>query len=233
MSKPSPNHVAIIMDGNGRWAKKKNLPNIMGYRTGAQVASKIIDHAAHRGIGYLTLFAFSNDNWARGERWTKDFMDLLRQFLLSDTQKFIDQGVRLSFIGSREGLGDDIVKKMEMIEEKSIQNNAIHVLIALNYSGRDEMTRCFKRMVNDAKHGHLSIDDLTQEDISSYLDTKSIPDPDLLIRTSAEQRLSNFMLWQLAYSEFVFSSVLWPDFTINDFDSAIDTYCLRDRRYGA
>jgi undecaprenyl diphosphate synthase len=233
MHTPSLTHVAIIMDGNGRWAKKKNLPNIMGYRTGAQVASTIIDHAITRGIKYLTLFAFSNDNWARGAHWTKDFMDLLRQYLLSDTQKLIDQGVRLSFIGSREGLGDDIAQKMDAIEEKSLQNQAIHVIIALNYSGRDEMTRCVKRMLKDIQDGNMSIEKVTQETVSSYLDTHSMPDPDLLIRTSAEQRLSNFMLWQLAYSEFVFSPALWPDFTTKDFDDAIDAYHLRDRRYGA
>ena len=226
-------HIAIIMDGNGRWAKGKKLPAIAGYKAGADAASRVIEYAVKRHIPYLTLFAFSYENWQRESMWLKEFMDLLQRYLLKQSPQFVAKGIRVRFIGNMTLLAPNIVKHMRDLEENTKNNTLIQVNVALSYSGRDDIVRGVRTMMEKVIMGELSIDEITQDRLASFLDTHGLPDPDLLIRTSGEERLSNFMLWQLAYSEFLFLPILWPDFAEEDFDQAINTYKKRSRRYGA
>ena len=227
-----PKHVAIIMDGNGRWAKSRQLPAIAGHRAGAETARNITECASKMGIKYLTLYTFSSENWLREKSWIEDFMGLLRWYLRNELKQLMENGVRIQIIGDRTLFAKDIQDLIFETEEKTKNNTAITVVLALSYGSRDEITRAFKRLAQKVKDGEIDPKALVAEDISKNLDTKNFPDPDLLIRTSGEQRISNFLLWQMAYTEFVFEPGLWPDFGEDDFKKAIDEYQKRNRRYG-
>ena len=227
-----PKHVAIILDGNGRWAKKRLLPRNAGHAAGARTVEKIIEDAHDIGIKYLTMYAFSTENWNRPEDEVKALMKLLRSYLEDCIDRANKNNMRVRVIGERSRLDEDIVDKINKLEECSKDNTGINFIIALNYGSRDEITRAAKRMAEDCKNGKLYTKDITEKTIDSYLDTAGIPDPDLLIRTSGEIRLSNYLLWQLAYTEFYFTDVLWPDFNKEELKKAIVKYNQRDRRFG-
>jgi undecaprenyl diphosphate synthase len=228
-----PRHVAIIMDGNGRWADQNGVSAIAGHRVGAEVTRKIVHHAATRGISYLTLYAFSIENWLRPQGWVEELMGLLRYNLKNQVRDLSDNGVCLKVIGDRSKLPSDIVSLIEESEAKTSRNERITLIIALSYGGRNEIIDATKKIAEQVKAGHLKIEDITLDTISNNLYTAGIPDPDLLIRTSGEKRISNFLLWQMAYTEFVFSPTLWPNFSADDFDQALEAYQQRERRYGA
>lgn len=228
-----PLHVAIIMDGNGRWATQNKVSTISGHRMGAEVTRKIVYHAAKRGIQYLTLYAFSAENWLRPQGWVDELMGLLRHNLKHQVQDLADNGVCLKVIGDRTKLPPDIVTLIKESEAKTAENKRITLIMALSYGGRDEILEATRQVAEQVCAGRLSVEDISPEIFSNNLYTAGIPDPDLLIRTSGEKRISNFLLWQMAYTEFVFSPTLWPDFTAEDFDQALETYQQRERRYGA
>ena len=228
-----PRHVAIIMDGNGRWADQNRVSTISGHRMGAEATRKIVHHAASRGISYLTLYAFSAENWLRPQGWVDELMGLLRYNLKNQVKDLADNGVCLKVIGDRTKLPADIVSLIEESEETTKENNRITLIMALSYGGRDEILSATKKIAEQVKAGTLQVEDITPDMFSHNLYTASIPDPDLLIRTSGEKRISNFLLWQMAYTEFVFSPTLWPDFSPDNFDQALETYQQRERRYGA
>jgi undecaprenyl diphosphate synthase len=228
-----PRHVAIIMDGNGRWADQNRVSTISGHRMGAEATRKIVHHAATRGISYLTLYAFSSENWLRPKGWIDDLMGLLRYNLKNQLQELADNGVCLRVIGDRTKLPPDIITLIEESEGRTAGNTRITLIMALSYGGRDEILNATKSIAVKVKEGVLSVDDITPDIFSQNLYTDGIPDPDLLIRTSGEKRISNFLLWQMAYTEFVFSPTLWPDFAPDDFDQALEIYQQRERRYGA
>lgn len=228
---PIPTHIAIIMDGNGRWAKKRGLPRSMGHRQGAKIIGDVIKHCVKIGVKYLTLYAFSTENWNRPADEVNGIMDLLREYL-SQADRYKDENIRSRFIGSRQGLAEDIVKEMERLEEESKHHDGFTITIAINYGGREEITNSVKEIAKQVESGELSAESVTQELVEKYLYTEFQPDPDLVIRPSGEQRLSNFLLWQIAYAEFVFMDVLWPDFKSKDLDRAIAEYSARNRRFG-
>lgn len=225
-------HIAIIMDGNGRWAKKRGLPRTMGHRKGAEVVKEICKAAEKAGIKYLTLYAFSTENWKRSEDEVSALMDLLRQYLKSDLQELQERGVCIRFIGERQMLAPDIVDNMGKLEEQTAANDKMTLCIALSYGSRQEIIHAARRLALLAKRGDIAIDDIDEKLFSDMLYTKDIPDPDILIRTSGEQRISNYLLWQLAYTEFFFTDVLWPDFNEKLLLEIIDSYKSRERRYG-
>ncbi len=220
------------MDGNGRWAKLRQLPAIAGHKAGAEVARKITECASQMGIQYLTLYTFSSENWLREKSWIDDFMGLLRLYLRNELKSLMANNVRIQVIGDRTLFAKDIQELIKDTEEKTKNNTAITVILALSYGSRDEIVRAFRRLAQKVKVGDIDPDSIKDKDIAMSLDTAHLPDPDLLIRTSGEQRISNFLLWQMAYTEFVFMPILWPDFTIKDFESAINEYQQRNRRYG-
>jgi undecaprenyl diphosphate synthase len=228
-----PRHVAIIMDGNGRWADQNRVSIISGHRMGAEATRKIVHHAAMRGIAYLTLYAFSAENWLRPQGWVDELMGLLRYNLKNQVQDLADNGVCLKVIGDRTKLPDDIVLLIEESEAKTAHNNRITLIMALSYGGRDEIVSATKKVAEQVQSGLLNVKDISIDTVNQNLYTSGIPDPDLLIRTSGEKRISNFLLWQMAYTEFVFSPTLWPDFSPDDFDQALEIYQQRERRYGA
>ncbi len=227
-----PNHIAIIMDGNGRWAKKRRMPRNYGHRQGSKIVEEICREAHNLGVKYVTVYAFSTENWSRPQSEIDTLMKLLREFLSECLNKSKKNNMRVHVIGDitrlEQSLQDIIVK----LEEVSASNTGLCFQVALNYGGQDEILRATKKIVQDVNDGKLSIEDLDTEVYENYLDTKKIPAPDLLIRTSGEQRLSNFLLWQLAYSEFYFTDVLWPDFNKAELIKAIEFYNGRERRYG-
>lgn len=225
-------HIAFIMDGNGRWAKKRNLPDIAGHRKGVEIAREITKYASEKGISYITLYTFSTENWKRSEGWINDFMGLLRWYLQSQIKDLMENGVKLQFIGDLSRFAPDLQEMMRDASEKTKTNTRITVVLALNYGGRDEILRMVKNISSKVKSESISVDDISLETITNTLDTHGIPDPDLLIRTSGEQRISNYLLWQLAYTEFVFNDKLWPDYTIEDFEKDLQYYGSRQRRYG-
>lgn len=227
-----PEHVAIILDGNGRWAKKRLLPRKAGHAAGARTVEKIIEDAHDIGIKYITMYAFSTENWNRPKDEVDALMKLLRNYLEDCIERANKNNMRVKVIGERSRLDEDIVARINELEECSEHNTGITFIIALNYGSRDEITRATKEMVQDCKDGKLNPEDITEDTINSYLDTAGIPDPDLLIRTSGEIRLSNYLLWQLAYTEFYFTDVLWPDFNKEELKKAIVKYNQRDRRFG-
>lgn len=228
----APKHIAFIMDGNGRWAKHRGLPDIAGHRKGVEVAREITKYAAEKGISYITLYTFSTENWKRSEDWISDFMGLLRWYLQSQIKDLMENGVRIQFIGDLSPFAPDLQELMEVAREKTKNNTRITVVLALNYGGRDEITRMVKKIASQVQQGSLSVDEITSHTITQSLDTHITPDPDLLIRTSGEQRISNYLLWQLAYTEFVFNDKLWPDYTVQDFEEDLSSYGYRERRYG-
>lgn len=227
-----PNHVAIILDGNGRWAKKRLMPRNYGHMQGAKVVEQICEDADSIGIKYLTVYAFSTENWNRSQDEVDALMKLLRNYLKDCIKRANNNNMRVRVIGEKSRLNDDIRSKIAELEECSENNTGLNFTIALNYGSRDEIARAVKKMARDVEDGKISSDDVDESLISEYLDTKGIPDPDLLIRTSGEERLSNFLLWQLAYTEFYFTDVLWPDFNKNELVKAVEKYSSRDRRFG-
>jgi len=228
-----PKHVAIIMDGNGRWAKARGLPRTAGHRKGVEAVRRTVEAARELGIPYLTMFGFSSENWRRPEGEVFDLMQLLRFYLRSEIAELHKNGVRLRVIGDRSKLSGDIVTMIQKAEELTRGNTDLNLVIALSYGSRQEIVAAARQMVRDALEGRLRPDDITEESFSASLLTRDIPDPDLLVRTSGEQRISNFLLWQSAYTELVFVDTLWPDFTKRDLEDAIREFNQRDRRYGA
>jgi undecaprenyl diphosphate synthase len=220
------------MDGNGRWAKSRNLPTVAGHRAGAESARQITKKAAELGIEFLTLYTFSSENWLRDKQWIDDLMGLLRWYLKNQLNDLMKNGVRLRVIGNRSRLAPDIVDLIEEIEEKTSKNTNITTILALSYGAREEITHAVQNIASKAVNGEIDISQINAEFVSDHLYTAGIPDPDLLIRSSGEQRISNFLLWQSAYSEFVFSNILWPDFTVEVFEKAIYEFQQRKRRYG-
>lgn len=227
-----PAHVAIIMDGNGRWAKKRNMPRKYGHVQGAKTVEQIIEDGYNMGIEYITVYAFSTENWRRSEDEVSALMKLLQNYLIDCIERSTKNNMQVRVIGDKTGLSDSIVKKINELEEVTQTATGLKFTIAINYGGRDEIRRAVVRISEDVAKGSLSADAITEDLISDYLDTAGIPDPDLLIRTSGEERLSNYLPWQLAYTEFYFTDVLWPDFTKEDLLTAIRYYNGKDRRFG-
>ena len=227
-----PQHVAIILDGNGRWAKSQGKPRTFGHTAGAKNVERVADAAYHMGIKYLTLYAFSTENWNRPSDEVKALMTLLNNYLKNCIQTARKNNMRVRVIGDIRRLEPAMQEKIRQLEEESAKNDGLNLQIAINYGSRDEMVRGIRRLCQDYKEGAIALEDITEERFASYLDTADIPDPDLLIRTSGEQRLSNYLLWQLAYAEFYFTDVPWPDFHEEELRQALDAYANRDRRYG-
>jgi undecaprenyl diphosphate synthase len=221
------------MDGNGRWAKARGLPRTAGHRKGVEAVRRTVEAARELGIPYLTMFGFSSENWRRPEGEVFDLMQLLRFYLRSEIAELHKNGVRLRVIGDRAKLSGDIVTMIEKAEELTRNNTELNLIIALSYGARQEIVEATRQMVRDALEGRLSPEEITEESFSARLLTRDVPDPDLLVRTSGEQRISNFLLWQSAYTELVFVDTLWPDFTKRDLEDAIREFNRRDRRYGA
>ncbi len=234
MSGVIPKHIAIIMDGNGRWAAKRGLPRTSGHKQGAEAARRAVSSATELGVEYLTLFGFSSENWNRPENEVRDLMNLLRYYLRSETAELHKSGARLRVIGDREALDTDIVQLIENAEKLTGENKKITVIIALNYGGRHDILQAACKVAKEyLARGEEPDMKSMESDFVRYLMTVGIPDPDLLIRTSGEKRISNFLLWQCAYAEFVFTDTLWPDFDKADMESALVEYAGRDRRFGA
>ncbi|MEX2743812.1 isoprenyl transferase [Rhizobium mongolense] len=227
-----PEHVAIIMDGNGRWAKQRGLPRAMGHRKGVEAVRETVRAAGDAGIKYLTLFAFSSENWRRPEAEVSDLMGLLKAFIRRDLAELHAQNVRIRIIGDRHSLRSDILNLLLEAEETTRDNTALTLVIAFNYGSRDEIARAMVSLAEDVEAGRLRAQEITPELVNARLDTAGIPDPDLIIRTSGEERLSNFLLWQAAYSEFVFVPEFWPDFGRELFYAALEKFAARDRRFG-
>jgi undecaprenyl diphosphate synthase len=228
-----PQHVAIILDGNGRWAKKRMLPRNMGHVQGAKTVEQIIEDAHDLGIKYLTVYAFSTENWKRPQEEVDALMKLLKDYLKNCIKRANKNNMRVRVIGDKTRLEASIQEKIQELEEISKENTGINFTIAINYGSRDEMIRAMRKMMLDCKEGDIQPEEINEDIFAHYLDTTGMPDPDLLIRTSGEIRLSNYMLWQLAYTEFYFTDVLWPDFNKKELIKAIEYYNGRDRRFGA
>jgi undecaprenyl diphosphate synthase len=225
-------HVAIIMDGNGRWATRRGLPRLVGHRKGAERVREIVDCCPDIGVEFLTLYAFSTENWKRAEAEVAGLMSLFRRYILKETNKLHEKRVRVRFIGDRTRLDGKLIDLMASLEEKTAKNDHLNLTIALNYGGRDELTRAVRLVAEDAAAGRVAPADISEDSIGYYLDTRYLPDPDLIIRTSGEQRVSNFLLWQAAYAEYEFTPTLWPDFTADMLTDIVRGYGDRDRRFG-
>ena len=225
-------HIAIIMDGNGRWAADRGLPRAEGHRQGVESVRRTVEAALALGITHLTLFSFSSENWARPKEEISDLFGLLRRFIRRDLADLHKNGVKIRVIGTRTGLEADILRLIDDAIELTKNNTALNLTIAFNYGARDEIARAARRIAEAAAEGSLAPSEVTEERFGSYLDTANLPDPDLLIRTSGELRLSNFLLWQLAYAEFVFVDTYWPDFSREQLEAAIAEYQRRSRRFG-
>ena len=227
-----PQHIAIIMDGNGRWAKSRFLPRVAGHKAGVETIRTVLRECKRLNVKHVTLYAFSTENWKRSQEEVSTLMGILRWYLKDCVKKSMKNNVRCRVIGRKEELSPDIVQSIENLEEKTKNNTGLNFTIAINYGGRDEITRAVKKIAADVKAGKINPDDITEQTITDNLDTRELPDPDLLIRTSGEQRLSNYLPWQLAYTEFYFTPVPWPDFTKEELIKAVEAYNHRDRRYG-
>lgn len=227
-----PEHVAIIMDGNGRWAKQRGLPRTIGHNKGVEAVRETVKAAGEAGVKFLTLFAFSSENWSRPINEVEDLLGLLRRFIRRDLADLHRENVRIRIIGERENLRSDILPLLLEAEETTRNNTALTLVIAFNYGSRNEIARAVTRIAEDVAGGLIKPSDIDANMISRHLDTAGIPDPDLIIRTSGEERLSNFLLWQAAYSEFVFLPGFWPDFDRQQFYEALRVFASRDRRFG-
>jgi undecaprenyl diphosphate synthase len=227
-----PDHIAIIMDGNGRWAKARGLPRAAGHRAGVEALRATVRAVGDLGIGWLTVYAFSSENWSRPKSEVSDLMGLLKHFIRRDLAELHKNGVRVRIIGDREGLDPEISGLLHEAEALTALNRQSNLVIAFNYGGRDEITRACRRVAELAAAGKLKPEDVTEETVAANLDTVGIPDPDLVIRTSGEQRMSNFLPWQSAYSELVFVPCYWPDFGRAELIKAVETYAARERRFG-
>jgi undecaprenyl diphosphate synthase len=227
-----PNHVAIIMDGNGRWASKHGLSTVGGHEKGATVAKEIVEHAARVGIKYLTLYTFSSENWLRSEEEVLGIMSLLKSHIASDRNLILDNNIKLKVIGDFTRLSKELRSDLEKLEDDTSVNSGMTLVIALSYGSRNEILNAITSLLKLVEAKKIPSQNITEELFSNHLYTSGIPDPDLLIRTGKEQRVSNFLLWQIAYTELYFSEVMWPDFTTNHFDNAIVEFIKRERRYG-
>ncbi|MCM1038171.1 MAG: isoprenyl transferase [Ruminococcus sp.] len=228
-----PNHVAIILDGNGRWAKSKGMPRNYGHVQGAKTVEVICEEAYRMGIQYLTVYAFSTENWNRPQEEVDALMKLLRNYMKTCLKTAAKNNMCVRVLGDKTGLDEDIRERIEQLEEATRENTGLHFQIALNYGGRDEIVRAVRKLAEQIEAGTLSKEAITEQLISDTLDTQYLPEPDLLIRTCNEQRISNFLLWQLAYTEFYFTKTAWPDFSKEELEKAIVSYNKRDRKYGA
>lgn len=227
-----PKHIGIIMDGNGRWAKKRNLPRSVGHREGAKTFRKITRYCSDIGIKYLTVYAFSTENWKRPDDEVSSLMKLFKSYLNEALEDFKDDSIVVKFMGDKSHFAEDLQKLMIENEESSKNRDGMVLNIAMNYGSRDEIVRAVKNISNDVKEGRVDVNSIDESLFSSYLYTAGQPDPDLIIRPSGEYRISNFMLWQAAYTEFVIMNKLWPDFEKSDLDEAINIYSQRNRRFG-
>ncbi|GGK26454.1 isoprenyl transferase [Salinarimonas ramus] len=227
-----PRHVAIIMDGNGRWAAKRGLPRVEGHRRGVEAVRRAVELAGEAGVRYLTLYSFSAENWTRPAEEVSDLMGLLKRFVRNDLATLHRSNVRVRIIGEREGLARDILGVLDEAETLTRANTGLTLVVAFNYGGRQEIARAARRLAEEVAAGRLRPDEITVDRISATLDTSDIPDPDLILRTSGEQRVSNFLPWQSAYSELVFLPDLWPDFGREAFERALAEYGRRERRFG-
>jgi undecaprenyl diphosphate synthase len=227
-----PEHVAVIMDGNGRWAKKRMMPRQFGHSEGAKAIERACENADELGIKYLTVYAFSTENWKRSVEEVSAIMNIFRKYLVDSIERSNRENMRVRVIGKKENLPEDIIEKIDNLEKETAANTGLQFTVAINYGGRDEITRAVKNIARRCMAGDISIDDIDEDLVSSNLDTWELPDPDLLIRTSGEMRTSNFLPWQLAYSEFYFTDVLWPDFDMENLIEAVRYYSGRDRRFG-
>lgn len=225
-------HIAIIMDGNGRWAKERDLPRSEGHAAGAQRVIDIMENMRKHGISYVTLYAFSTENWKRSQEEVSFLMDLLAQFLDENQQKLKDNKIRLLVTGRMEELPDFCVERLKKVIQSTSEDYQYTLILALNYGGRQEITDSVRKIGNKIKAGELDPDSITEQTIADHLYLPGIPDPDLMIRTSGEERISNFLLWQLSYAEFYFTDIYWPDFDDAQLDKAISTYYRRNRRFG-
>ena len=228
-----PRHVAIIMDGNGRWATQRGRPRLFGHHTGAKRVREIVEACPEFGVKYLTIFAFSTENWKRTQVEVAGLMSLFRRYITKEAQALNLEGVRVRFIGDRVRLDRKLIALMDELETLTIANTRVNLTIAINYGGRDEVARATKRLAEDVAQGRLSPADVDEETLPKYLDTHVLPDPDLVIRTSGEARISNFLLWQSAYAEYEFIDTLWPDFSAAEFGRLVARYGQRERRFGA
>ncbi len=229
----SPRHVAIIMDGNGRWAQKRGKPRLFGHHAGAKRVREIVESCPDLGIKYLTIFAFSTENWKRTQSEVSGLMSLFRRYIRKEARALREDGVRVRFIGDRLRLDAKLQSLMDELEQMTGDNDRVHLTIALNYGGRDEVARAVKRLAKDVAAGRVDADTVDEKTLTSYLDTCVLPDPDLVIRTSGEARISNFLLWQSAYAEYEFIDTLWPDFSRTVFAETVARFGGRDRRFGA
>ena len=227
-----PRHVAIIMDGNGRWATQRGRPRLFGHHAGARRVREIVEACPDQGVKYLTIFAFSTENWKRTQVEVAGLMTLFRRYITKEARALKEEGVRVRFIGDRVRLDDKLISLMDELEELTSENDRVHLTIALNYGGRDEVARATKRLAQDVAAGRLDPEKVDEETLPKYLDTYVLPDPDLVIRTSGEARISNFLLWQSAYAEYEFIDTLWPDFSAEIFAQLVGKYGHRDRRFG-
>ncbi len=227
-----PEHVAIILDGNGRWAKNKHMPRTYGHTVGSKVVERTVEDASDIGIKYLTVYVFSTENWKRSQDEVSMLFSLIERYLRSLIKKSKKNNVRCRVIGRRDNMSSSMLQVIENLEEETKDNTGLTFTLAINYGGRDEITRAVQGIAQDVKDGKLNAEDITESTISDYLDTSGMPDPDLLIRTGGDERLSNYLPWQLTYTEFYFTPVLWPAFTKNDLIDAVIKYNGRDRRFG-
>ena len=227
-----PTHIAIIMDGNGRWATEKGLPRSAGHKQGAENVRPILEHAKARGVKYITLFAFSSENWNRPKAEVKCLLDIFRKYLKEEIKDLLEQKVHISFIGNEEKFPDDMVERMHEIERETEQFDDFHVILALSYGGREDIIASIKKIALEVAEGKYRLSSIDEQTVREALSTRGIPYPDLLIRTSGEQRISNFLLWEMAYAELYFTPIYWPDFNEQDLDIAIEAYGRRERRFG-
>ena len=227
-----PRHIAIIMDGNGRWAQSRGRPRLFGHHAGAKRVREIVEACPDLGVKYLTIFAFSTENWKRTQVEVAGLMGLFRRYIAKEARALKDEGVRVRFIGDRVRLDDKLVGLMDELELLTSDNDKVHLTIALNYGGRDVVSRATKRLAQDVAAGRLDPEKVDEETLPKYLDTYVLPDPDLVIRTSGEARISNFLLWQSAYAEYEFIDTLWPDFSPEIFAGLVKNYGRRERRFG-
>ena len=228
-----PKHIAIIMDGNRRWARQRNLPVKLGHKEGAETLKKVVRYANKRGIEYITVYAFSTENWKREKEEVDSLMSLLEYYLDQFSKEADSENIVIKVIGRRKELSEKLLKKIDEVVDGTKNNTGIVFTIALNYGGRDEITTAIKAIAEDAKDNKLNVDEIDEKLISEYLYTKNMPDPDLMIRTSGELRTSNFLPWQLVYSEFYFTDKLWPEFSEEDLENAIQIFSKRNRKFGA
>lgn len=227
-----PQHVAVILDGNGRWAKQRHMPRTYGHKVGSRVVEDMLTIVDELGVRYFTVYAFSTENWKRSSEEVSTLMGILRAYLKDCVKKSMKNNVRCRVIGRKDELSKDIIESIENLEEQTKNNTGLQFTIAINYGGRDEIKRAVQKIAGQAAAGEINPDDISEQMISDNLDTWELPDPDLLIRTSGEQRLSNYLIWQLAYTEFYFTDIHWPDFNKEELIRAFEKYNKRERRFG-